>query len=95
MVSSKSQINTRSGALPASAGVSPLSEAMLRVGLGWACRRPRVRPVLVVGVVFVADILLVFGDIDKGEIGECECARSVDVVDRPSEGLSDKPVGIW
>lgn len=104
MVSSKSQINTRSGGFTVSE-VSPVSEAMLRVGLGLACRRPRVLPDFVVGVV-LAEVLLVFGDMDSGEIGECECARSVGVVGRPlaltpplpliaSVGLSGRPVVTW
>lgn len=82
IVSSRSQMNTRSGGFTASVPVSPESETVLRVGLGLACRRPRVRPVFVVGVVLVAEpeaadaaaaeALLVFGDIDSGEMGECE-----------------------
>lgn len=86
IVSSKSQINTRSGGLTVSAPVNPESEAVLRVGLGFACRRPRVRPVFVVGVVFAdpdddaaaaaAAAVALLGDIDNGEIGECECCNS-------------------
>lgn len=68
-VSSKSQMKTLSGALVLS--VKPESDIVLRVGLGWACLRPRVRPVLVVGVVAGFDEI-VFGDIDSGDIGECE-----------------------
>lgn len=66
IVSSKSQMNTRSGDLTFS--VIAVSDATLRVGLGGACRLPRALPTLPVGVVFVER--LDAGDMDRGELGE-------------------------
>lgn len=78
-------MKTLSGVLTLS--VIAVSDVVLRVGLGFAWRLPRVRPTLfVVGVVFVERLEV--GDIDKGEFGECECANNVGVVGWPSEGLS-------
>lgn len=85
-------MKTLSGAFVLS--VKPESDMVLRVGLGWACRRPRVRPVFVVGVVAGFDEI-VFGDIDNGDMGECEWARSVGVDGWPSDGLSGSPAAKW
>lgn len=80
MVSSRSQIKTRSGGLTAS--LFGVSEAQLRVGLGCWWRRPLDLPVLPVGVVFgseaavleeavvPAEVMLLFGEIGRGECGE-------------------------
>lgn len=66
IVSSRSQIKTRSGGFGVS-GLPAVSDPTLLVGLGWACRRPRALPVLL--GVLLADVF-VFGDIERGECGE-------------------------
>lgn len=43
----------------------------------------------------MAEMVGVLGDIDSGELGECECVISVGVVGCVSEGLSGKPGATW
>lgn len=89
IVSSKSQTKTRSGAFELSK--TPASDAILLVGLGFACLRPLARPTFVVGVVAVDfAVKLVFGEIESGEFGEWESAKCVGVVGWASDGLSSK-----
>lgn len=68
--------------------LAAVSEPILLVGLGWACRLPRALPDLL-GVLLVD--VFVFGDIEMGECGECECVISVGVAGCNSDGLSDNP----
>lgn len=89
IVSSKSQMKTRSGPLAVSV-LWPFSEPMLRVGLGWACRRPRARFV-VVGVPLFGIEVLAFGDMEMDECGDSECGIIVGVVACASVGLSGNP----
>lgn len=75
-------MKTLSGGLIFSAeGVSFIVD---RVGLVFCCLLPRALP-FVVGVVFDVAWLLVFGEIDNGDCGECP---KPDGVPGASEGLS-------
>ena len=67
-------MKTRSGGRTFS--MVPGSDDVLRVGLGCACRRPRARPLLLVGVDLFDELL--FGE-TKGEFGACECNATVGV----------------
>ena len=84
IVSSRSQMKTRSGDLTFS--TEGVSLRVDRVGLTFCCRRPRALP-FVVGVVFVVDAWFdVFGEIESGDCGEWPRPDGVPGV--VSEGLS-------
>lgn len=82
MVSSRSQIKTRSGGFTAS--MEGVSLNVVLVGLEFCCRLPLDLP-LEVGVILVADVL---GEIDRGDVGEWEKRDGVSAC--ASDGLSGK-----